>query len=1255
MMRLKHLAACVGMVLAAVTSVGLGVRPASAAATLSRPTPGSHGAEVTAATHHDTSPPLRQLVAENQDRNGHPGGQTAAPAACCTAAPVRRGSGGHSDSSHAVAADTSARTATVRVPSTNSNFNGTSANGYAPPDNDGAAGPTQYVELVNVQLAVYSKTGALILGPQPTNTLWSGFGNDCATHNDGDGTILFDTMAQRWIIQQFTIDTTNNVYNDCVAVSTSSDATGTWNRYSFSYASFPDYPKTGVWPDAYYASFNLFDSSGTTGLGTEVCAFDRSSMLAGAAATQQCFMATNSGEHTLLPATLDGTRQPPAGAAEWFVGLSPNGGNALGYYRFHVDWTTPGNSTLSTESDLPVQAFSQACGGGTCIPQSGTSQRLDSLGDRVMFRLAYRNFGDHEALVVNHSITAGSSVGVRWYELRPNAGDTALSVFQQGTYAPDSNYRWMGSMAMDQSGDMALGYSISSSAIKPGIRYTGRLAADPAGTMPQGEATIITGAGNQRNGLTRWGDYTEMSVDPSDDCTFWYVNQYQPSNGSFNWRTRIASFKFPGCGAAATPDFTIAASPSSQTVVQSNSTSYTVTVTAVNGFAGTVNLGASGFGAGASGSYNPASITGSGTSTLTVSTTNAAATGSFPITITGTSGTLSHSTQVTLVVNPPPDFSIAASPGSQTVVQGSSTTYNVTVSPLNGFTGTVTLSATGFGTGATPSFSPTSVTGGGTSTLTVTTTTSAATGSFPITITGTSGSLNHSANVTLVVNPPSPDFTVAASPSSQTVIQSNSTSYTVTVTALYGFSGTVNLSATGFGAGATPSFNPTSVTGGGPSTLTVTTTSSAATGSFPITITGTSGSLTHSAGVTLVVNPPPDFTIAASPNSQTVVQGNGTTYNVTVTALNGFTGTVNLSVSGFGTGASGTFNPTSVTGSGTSTLTVTTTGSAATGTFPITITGTSGALSHATGVNLVVNPPGIVNGGFETGNFTGWTTSGQLETIVSPGHTGNYAAQLGGTSPTNGDSTMQQTVPVPAAGGTLSLWYQPHCPDTITYDQEQVQIRNTSNNVLATLLNTCSNTGTWTQLTQDLSAWKGTTVVLWFNSHDDNYPSDPTYTLFDDVAITAPQPPPPNVVANGGFETGNYSGWTTGGQSETVVASGHSGSYAARLGSTSPTNGDSTMQQTINVPTGSPALSFWYQPHCPDTLTYDQQQMQIRSTSNAVLATVLNVCSNSGAWTQVTFSMSAYAGTSVVLWFNSHDDNYPSDPTYTLFDDINVH
>jgi hypothetical protein len=1101
MMRLKHLAACVGMVLAAATSFGVGLRSAGAVALLSSPTPGSHRAEVTQATHHDTSPPLRQLVAENQDRNGHPGGQTAAPAACCTAAAVRRGSGGHSDSSHAVASDTSARTATVRVPSTNSNFNGTSANGYAPPDNDGAAGTTQYVELVNVQLAVYSKTGALILGPQPTNTLWSGFGNDCATHNDGDGTILFDTMAQRWIIQQFTIDTTNNVYNDCVAVSTSSDATGAWNRYSFSYSSFPDYPKTGVWPDAYYASFNLFDSSGTTGLGTEVCAFDRSSMLAGGAARQQCFMATNSGEHTLLPATFDGTRQPPAGAAEWFVGLSPNGGNALGYYRFHVDWTTPGNSTLSTESDLPVQAFSQACGGGTCIPQSGTTQRLDSLGDRVMYRLAYRNFGDHEALVVNHSIAAGSSVGVRWYELRPNAGDTALSVFQQGTYAPDSNYRWMGSIAMDQSGDMALGYSISSSSIKPGIRYTGRLAADPAGTMPQGEATIITGAGNQRNGLTRWGDYTEMSVDPSDDCTFWYVNQYQPSNGSFNWRTRIASFKFPGCGAAATPDFTIAASPSSQSVVTGGSTTYSVTVTPSNGFNGSVTLSASGLPSGATGTFSPNPVSGtSWTSTLNV-TTNASSTpaGNYPITVAGTSGTLSHGTQVTLAVT---DFSISASPSSQSVVQGNNTSYTVTVGALNGFTGTVALGASGLPGNSSSTFTPPSVGGSGTSTLAVQTTSSTPTGTFSITITGTSGSLVRSTGVTLVVNPPSPDFSIAASPSSQTVVQGNGTTYTVTITPVYGFSNNVTLSASGLPSSANAPFSPNPVTGSPwTSTMTVTTTSSTPTGSSTITITGTSGALSHSAGVTLVVTPPPDFTIGASPNTQTVVQGNSTTYSVIVTAQNGFSGTVSLSSSGYGSGASGLFSPTSITGSGSSTLTASTTTSAATGTFPITITGTSGALSHATGVNLVVNPPGIVNGGFETGNFTGWTTSGQLETIVSPGHSGSYAAQLGGTSPTNGDSTMQQTVPVPAAGGTLSLWYQPHCPDTITYDQEQVQIRNTSNNVLATLLNTCSNTGTWTQLTQDLSAWKGTTVVLWFNSHDDNYPSDPTYTLFDDINV----------------------------------------------------------------------------------------------------------------------------------------------------------
>jgi hypothetical protein len=1038
-MRVKHWAATVAIGLAAATSFGMGVRSASALATLSNPTPGAHLAEVTQSAGHDTSPPLRQIHPSEQSGTGHPA----------------KHHGG--DSRQTASSNTSGHAATPRIPSTNASFNGISANGSAPPDNEGAAGPTQYVELVNTELAVYTKTGSLLLGPEATNTLWSGFNGACQTNNDGDGTVLFDTIAQRWVIQQFSI-TGGPPYFECVAVSTTSDATGTWHRYSFQYANFPDYPKMGVWPDAYYVSLNLFNASGTTGLGTEVCAFDRTSMLNGAAATQQCIMATTSGEHTLLPATLDGTTQPPAGEAEWFVGLSPNGGNALGYYRFHTDWSTPGNTTLSAETDLPVNAFSQACGGGTCIRQSGTSTQLDSLGDRLMFRLAYRNFGDHEALVVNHSVTAGSSVGLRWYELRPNG--TSLNVFQQGTYAPDSNYRWMGSIAMDRSGDMALGFSVSSSSTHPGIRYTGRLAGDAAGTMPQGEATIITGGGSQNASLTRWGDYSEMSVDPSDDCTFWYVNEYLPSNGSFNWRTRIASFKFSGCGG--------------------------------------------------------------------------------------------------VVAN---DFSISANPSSVGVTRGSSVTTTINTTVISGSAQTVSLSAT-----------------------------------------------------------------------------------------------------SGLPAGASASFNPTSVTAGGSSTMTISTSSSTPAGTYSVTVTGTGTSATHTTTVSLTVNNvvANDFSISASPSSVTVTQGGSGTTTISTAVTSGSAQTVALSASGLPSGASASFNPASVTAGGSSTMTITATSSATTGTTSVTVTGTGTPATHTTSVSLTVSAPsgggGVVNGGFETGNFSGWSTSGFAPTIVTPGHTGSFAAQLGSTSPTSGDSTVQQTVAVPAAGGTLSFWYQPHCPDTLTYDQEQMQIRSTSNTVLATVLNVCSNSGAWTQATQDLGAWKGTSVILWFNNHDDNYPSDPTYTYFDDVAITAPQPPPPNVVVNGGFETGNFSGWTTSGQQETVVNSGaHSGSFAARLGGTSPTNGDSTMQQTVAVPSGSSTLSFWYQPHCPDTLTYDQQQMQIRSTSNTVLATVLNVCSNSGAWTQVTFSMNAYAGTSVVLWFNSHDDNYPSDPTYTLFDDINLH
>ncbi len=418
----------------------------------------------------------------------------------------------------------------------------------APPDTNLAVGATQVVQWVNESFAVFDKaTGAILAGfPKTGNTLWAGFGGGCETNNDGDPIVKYDQIAGRWVFTQFSVSTTP--FLQCVAVSTTSDATGTYNRYSFSYGTteFPDYPKLGVWPDAYYVTFNIF-RNGKTFAGAKLCAYDRSSMLIGAAATQQCFQLSAS-FGGVLPSDLDGATAPPTGSPNFLVNF---GSNSLNEWKFHVNFTTPTNTTLTGPFNIPVAAFSPACSGGTCISQSSTTNQLDSLGDRLMYRLAYRNFGVHESLVVNHSVKVSGNkrsqvVGVRWYELRDPNGASGAIVFQLGTFSPDFDSRWMGSIAMDKVGDMALGYSVSSSATFPSIRYTGRVPTDALGMM-EAETSIIAGAGSQTGALHRWGDYSSMAIDPGDDCTFFYTTEYLKSSGSFNWSTWIASFKFPSC------------------------------------------------------------------------------------------------------------------------------------------------------------------------------------------------------------------------------------------------------------------------------------------------------------------------------------------------------------------------------------------------------------------------------------------------------------------------------------------------------------------------------------------------------------------------------------------------------------------------------------------------------------------------------------------------------------------------------------
>jgi hypothetical protein len=408
---------------------------------------------------------------------------------------------------------------------------------FSPPDTNGAVGATQYVQWVNAQFAVFDKvTGALVAGPTDGNTPWTGFGGGCEANNDGDPIVQYDKMANRWILTQFSIITLP--YTECVAVSTTSDATGTYNRYAFSFGNtdFPDYPKLGVWPDAYYMSFNLF-LNGHAFTGADACALDRNAMLAGDDAMIICFQQPSS-VASLLPSDMDGTIPPSAGEPGFFMNF---GKNVIQLWMFHVDFTTPANSTFTGPTVLPVAIFTPRCF-RSCVVQPGTTQRIDALGDRPMYRLAYRQFPDGvESLIFNHSI----STGVRWYEVRsPNS---APAVFQQGTFGPNSATRWMGSIAMDQSGDMALGYSVSSSSIYPSIYFTGRVAADTPGSM-EGEQLIVNGSGSQTQGVSRWGDYSAMTVDPVDDCTFWYTQEYIQSNGSFNWNTRISNLMFPNCG-----------------------------------------------------------------------------------------------------------------------------------------------------------------------------------------------------------------------------------------------------------------------------------------------------------------------------------------------------------------------------------------------------------------------------------------------------------------------------------------------------------------------------------------------------------------------------------------------------------------------------------------------------------------------------------------------------------------------------------
>lgn len=459
--------------------------------------------------------------------------------------------------------------AALAAPSPAKNFAGlTNRNGVYPPDPTGDVGPNHYVQMVNSSIQIFDKNGNTLYGPTNNNTIWSGFGGACQTRNDGDPVVLYDQLADRWLVSQFT---SANPYGECIAISQTGDPTGAWYRYFFQFSTtvFYDYPHLGVWPDGYYMGANRFT---TLYQGPAAVVFDRAKMLLGQPATYQAFNLSNS-YGTLLPSDLDGSRLPPAGAPNVFAAKA---NNALHLWKFKVNWVTPASSTFTGPTTLATAAFNNLCTSSrSCIPQPGTTVRLDGIGDRLMFRLAYRNLGTHEALVASHSVNAASSgtqAGVRWYEVRNPAGTP--SIYQQGTYAPDATNRWMSSAAMDGAGNIAMVYSASSSSVYPSIRYTGRLVSDALGQMPQGETTLIAGSGSQTGTGSRWGDYAQMAVDPTDDCTFWMTHEYMPSTGTAPWTTRIGAFKFANCGGGpvSTPTNTPVVPPTNTPVVPPTNT-----------------------------------------------------------------------------------------------------------------------------------------------------------------------------------------------------------------------------------------------------------------------------------------------------------------------------------------------------------------------------------------------------------------------------------------------------------------------------------------------------------------------------------------------------------------------------------------------------------------------------------------------------------------------------------------------------------
>ena len=556
-------------------------------------------------TNHDLSPPLRSLIQSDreeievtsvQNPSPTPPDMTSPPAA----KPVEQTTQGNRPSATVVA----------NFDGLGVGFKGPQGTAILrnPSDNSLAVGRDHIFQIVNTRMAIFSKkgkqfsaTGEVVYGPVRTNTIFKGFGGACETTNNGDAVVRYDQLADRWLVVmptfrrgaprsdqpkpgrdgepaqvsvpgkadqpgsaaplfkpspelaqppqprgQPTPTPLAGPYSMCYAVSTSGDPLGSYYRYEFLRALFPDYPRPAVWPDGYYVP----TSTGDEVIQKHACVVEREKMLRGETAREQCLIID--GVNFLNNADLDGRSLPPKGAPNIMMAA---GGTQLKkileddvilVWKFHVDWDNPANTNATGPEKVKVAPYHYLCGGQltNCVPQPGTSTRLDSQGDKIMARLVYRKIGNRESVVAVHSVnTSSGGGGVRWYEFRVNK-NRDIELYQQGTYAPDGFHRWMASPAIDRQGNIGIGYSFGGSPNFAGQRFAGRLAKDPPGQLTLQENVLVEGEAPQT--VMRWEDYTQTAVDPSDDCTVWYVGDYL-KKGETNYTSRIAGLRMPGC------------------------------------------------------------------------------------------------------------------------------------------------------------------------------------------------------------------------------------------------------------------------------------------------------------------------------------------------------------------------------------------------------------------------------------------------------------------------------------------------------------------------------------------------------------------------------------------------------------------------------------------------------------------------------------------------------------------------------------